>query len=227
MGRILTGSTSRVRIARPSLRQTHAVAASIVVLFAALHLANHLVALGGVAAHIAFMDMARHVYRQRFVEGALLVCAALQIGTGLTMVFRRAWPAKPLMRAQAIAGIVLALFLLVHIGAVLGARLSLRLDTNFYFAAAGLHTRSWAWFFAPYYIGAVVALFAHLGCAVQRRRRAGPAWRWPVAGAAAGLIVGTTIVLCLAGALVHVEIPPAYRLMFEPEASLTGHDFAL
>lgn len=187
-----------------ALRRVHAVSACVVGTFAVLHLANHLAALGGVEAHIAFMRAARHVYRQRAVEVLLLACVALQVGTGLSMVFGRAWPRSALLRVQSVAGIAIAAFLLVHVGAVLAARTLLGLDTTFHFAAAGLHAGGWAWFFAPYYFGAVTALFVHLGCAAQRRFGAGS--KLPILiGAVIGVALALIIVLCLAGVLIDVK----------------------
>lgn len=192
-------------------RRAHAASATVVGAFVLVHLANHVVALGGVAAHLAFMQMARQVYRQPAVEIVLLGCVAFQVASGLAMVATRRWPRAPQPRLQVIAGLVLALFLLVHVGAVLAARAWLALDTTFYFAAAGLHAGPWAWFFAPYYAGAVIALFVHLGCAVQRRR--GAASRgWRVIGAAAGVgaLLALAIIGCLAGVLTPVDIPARY-----------------
>ena len=51
--------------------------------------------------------------------------------------------------AQAISGLYLAAFLLIHVSAVAVGRLALELDTDFRFAAAGFHVVGWPWFFAP------------------------------------------------------------------------------
>jgi succinate dehydrogenase/fumarate reductase cytochrome b subunit len=192
-------------------RRAHGLSALIIVAFALLHLANHLVALAGVEAHAAFMLAARQVYRQPVVEGVLLMAVAFQVGSGLVMLATRRWPRAPLARLQSAAGAVLAFFLLVHVGAVLGARNWLGLDTTFHFAAAGFHVDPWSWFFAPYYAAAVVALFVHLGCAAQRRwGGAGGSLRWVGVAAAAGSVVALLIVGCLAGVLIEVDVPAPY-----------------
>lgn len=51
---------------------------------------------------------------------------------------------------QALSGAYLAFFLMVHVGAVLFGRTVLKLDTNFYYAAAGLYVPPFQFFFAPY-----------------------------------------------------------------------------
>ncbi|MES1162334.1 MAG: hypothetical protein ABUL50_04660, partial [Rhizobacter sp.] len=108
----------------------------------------------------------------------------------------------------ALAGLGLAAFLLVHVGAVLAGRALFGLDTNFHFAAAGLHVSPWVWFFLPYYAGAVVALFVHVGCALQRRAGAGK--RVIGVAAATGMATATVIVGCMTGVLIPVSIPAVY-----------------
>lgn len=203
-----------------SLRKLHALSAVLIAAFAFVHIANHLAAVAGVASHIAFMDAARTVYRQRVVEVVLLSCIAFQVISGLSLVFR-GWKQRHglIPWLQASSGIYLAFFLLMHVGAVLFGRFALGLDTNFYFAAAGFHVPPYQFFFAPYYFLGVVALFTHLGCAAywqsQGRPHAvriillvGPM----VAGAAAALL----IVLMLAGIVFPVEIPAQYKATYIP-----------
>ena len=203
-----------------SLRKLHAVSAVLIAAFACVHIANHLAAAAGVASHIAFMNAARTVYRQRVVEVVLLGCIALQVVSGLLLVFR-GWKQRHglIPWLQASSGIYLAFFLIAHVSAVLFGRVALGLDTNFYFAAAGFHVQLFPFFFAPYYFLGVVALFTHIGCAAywqgQGRPRAvrtfllvGPV----AAGAAAALL----IVLMLAGMVFPVEIPAQYKATYIP-----------
>jgi putative ABC transport system permease protein len=149
-----------------TLRKLHALSAVLIAAFACLHIVNHLVGLSGVAQHIAFMEVARSVYRFPAVEPALLSCVAFQIVSGLTFVVR-GWKQRNgfVPWLQAISGAYLSFFLVIHVGAVLFGRGVLHLNTNFYFAAAGFHVAPFQFFFAPYYFFAVVALFTHLGCA--------------------------------------------------------------
>jgi succinate dehydrogenase/fumarate reductase cytochrome b subunit len=135
------------------------------------------------------------------------------------MALRRRGPRRLLFdRLQALSGAYLAFFLLVHVVSVLSGRAMLGLDTNFYFAAAGLHVRPYPLFFAPYYGLAVAALFTHLACALRRRLPAAMplasrdrlAW----AGIAAGAMLAVLIVAAFSGIFYPVELPPAYRATF-------------
>lgn len=189
-------------------RRLHRTVGALLAAFVAVHIANHLAALAGVDAHVRFMDAARRVYRQPVVEAVLLLCAVLQAASGLRML----WAGRQRRRGvlawlQAGSGAYVALFLAIHVGAVLAGRMS-GLDTNFYFAAAGLHVWPFVLFFVPYYFLAVAALFVHLGFALRRGRAV-------VAGCSAiGIVVAGLIVATLMGKVVPVEIPARYLVTF-------------
>jgi hypothetical protein len=190
-------------------RRLHRAAGAVLAVFVTVHIANHLAALAGVDAHVRFMERARLVYRQPVVEVVLLLCAALQVASGVSMLWTgRHRRRTPVAWLQAGSGAYIALFLAIHVGAVLVARSLGGLDTNFYFAAAGLHVWPFALFFAPYYFLAVAALFAHVGCAL-RRGRAVVAWM-----SGAGVVVAVLIVATLMGKVVPVAIPTVYLTTF-------------
>jgi succinate dehydrogenase/fumarate reductase cytochrome b subunit len=190
-------------------RRVHRAVGAVLAVFVAVHVANHLAALAGVEAHIRFMDAARRVYRQPVVEAMLLLCVVLQAASGLHML----WAGRQRRRGmlawlQAGSGAYVALFLAIHVGAVLAGRIAGGLDTNFYFAAAGLHVWPFMLFFVPYYFVAVAALFVHLGCSLRRGRAV-------VAGfSAVGVVVAGLIVATLMGKIVPVEIPARYLMTF-------------
>ncbi len=194
-------------------RRVHRGSAIVVTAFVTVHVINHVAALGGVAAHLRFMDAARLVYRQGAVEAVLLLCVTLQACSGLVLAYR-GWGRRAgfLARLQAASGLYLALFLLIHVAAVLAGRVLLDLDTNFHYAAAGLHAGAARWFFAPYYFLALLALFAHLGCAVASRlSRTGPA-RAVVLGSAlaGGTVVSGLVLAAMVGMLYPYQVPQAY-----------------
>jgi succinate dehydrogenase/fumarate reductase cytochrome b subunit len=200
-------------------RRLHRLAAIAVGSYVLVHLANHLVALAGIGKHIAFMRAVRHVTRVPALETLLLVAVAVQAGSGLWMAMRRRAPRRLRFdRLQALSGAYLAFFLLVHVVSVLAGRTVLGLDTNFYFAAAGLHVWPYPLFFVPYYGLAVAALFVHLACALRRRLPA----RMPLAardrlawtGIAAGSVLAVLIVAAFSGVFYPVELPSAYRATF-------------
>jgi len=100
---------------------------------------------------------------------------------------------------------------------VLAGRAVLDLDTNLHYAAAGLHAGAARYFFAPYYFLAVLAVFAHLGCALS--------WRVPRTGNAraavlsvalsGGLVVSSLILAAMLGALYPYQVPREYLDTFQ------------
>lgn len=201
-----------------ALHRLHALSAAVIAVFVFVHMANHLAGLAGATDHIAFMETARSVYRIRLIEWALLCCVAFQIVSGLTL-FVRGWKQRHgfISWLQAIAGAFIAFFLIVHVGSVLFGRVALDLDTNFYFAAAGLHVAPFHFFFVPYYFLAVVALFTHVACAAYWRSGSHTSLARIIIVAipsAIGVIVSLLIVLSLGGALFPVEIPAEYKATY-------------
>lgn len=201
-----------------TLRDLHRTSAFVIVTFAVMHITNHLASLKSVATHIAFMEIARTVYRHWAIESILLFCVGFQVISGLWLVIR-GWKQRHglVPWLQAGSGMYLAFFLLVHVGAVLFGRSVLQLDANFYYAAAGLHVPPNQLFFAPYYFLAVLALSTHLGCAAywQLQAASRSARACAVGGAVlAGGIVSLLIVLSLAGKIQPVEIPAKYKATY-------------
>jgi hypothetical protein len=196
------------------LRGFHLCSALALSLFLVLHIGNHIAGLFGAQAHIVYMDVARHIYRNPIVEPILIVLVIWQALSGLIMVIR-GWKKRrgKVAWLQAISGIYLALFLLNHVAAVLAGRILQNLDTNIYFAAAGFHVPPWHLFFAPYYTLALAALGAHVGCALYWQ--IGPK-RKPLhkIALAACLIIGATLgllfVLSMSGQLFDLSIPAEY-----------------
>ena len=201
-----------------TLRKLHGLSALLLAAYAVVHIANHLVGLAGIEAHIAFMHAFRSVYRIPAVEAILLAAVAFQIYSGITFVVR-GWKQRQgfVPWLQAGSGAYLAFFFLNHVGAVLFGRTVLNLDTNFYFAAAGSYVVPFQFFFAPYYFLAVLALFCHLGCALYWQLQA----KSPLARGAAvavpmvvGCALSLVIVLTLAGVFYPIEIPPEYEATY-------------
>ena len=219
MNGIRTRADKTVAAARPArfrLQIFHYWSGLLLAVFILVHLANHLVALGGAAAHQATMATLRVVYRHPAVEALLLLAVAGQGFTGLRLYWlRRRHPHGSVAeRVQLWSGLYLAFFLLVHTGAVLTGRAWLGLDTNLYFAAAGINTWPFSLFFVPYYFLAVVAVFLHL--ASLHYQKASPLFgprrarrhAWGVAGA--GVAVALLILLGMSNRLQGLPIPPRY-----------------
>lgn len=201
-----------------SLRTLHRSSAVVVGLFALVHITNHLWSLVGIPEHIAFMELARKVYRQPVVESLLLFCVAFQVVSGLWLVMR-GWKQRTGAVAwmQAISGTVLAFFLAVHVSAVVFGRTVLALDTNFYYAAAGMHVPPYGFFFVPYYFLAVLALFTHFGCAVYWQLQSATAGMRRLAiglPVLVGAAVSVLLVLSLAARLQPFEVPARYKATY-------------
>ncbi|MGQ9425098.1 hypothetical protein ACXYTJ_06865 [Gilvimarinus sp. F26214L] len=196
----------------------HRGLAVAILLFVVAHIFNHLVGLAGVEAHSEFMDSARAVYRNPVVEPVLLIAVFCQVLLGLYFVYR-SWGDRAgfFQKAQVASGCYLALFLLARVGATLSARNVFDLDTNFFFAAAGMHTGAWAYFFVPYYF-LVVSIFVHVAAAVHwaltRESDSVAANRTGYVIMGMGAVVAITIVATLGGLFYEVVIPPEYGVMF-------------
>jgi succinate dehydrogenase/fumarate reductase cytochrome b subunit len=202
----------------PKLRNRHRLSAVILAAFLLVHIGNHLTGLAGQNWHMAYMAAARQVYRHFLVEPLLLALIVWQAGSGLTLLWRRRKGARSLIGwMQHLSGLYLAIFLLIHVTAVLSGRWVLGLDTDFRFAAAGFHVAPFIWFFVPYYFLAVLSLFVHAGCGVYWNMPSLPARLRQTVLAVfciAGLTAGPLIVLSLAGVLYPVDIPDAYRATY-------------
>jgi hypothetical protein len=169
--------------------------------FVLLHLANHVAGLAGQDVHRTAQIALRWLY-QGWLEPVLLVACGVQIATGLRLVWQRRFS---LWRsgAQPISGIYLALFLGIHVFAVMQARWS-GIETDLAFAAAGMHAGAWAYFFAPYYGLAIVAFGLHIAIPIGRRR--------PKTGRAivlASALLALALVALLAGMITPLRIAPS------------------
>lgn len=201
------------------LHKIHRMGACVLGAFLTLHLFNHLLAIGSPEAHIHFMEAYRAVYRNRVVEIILLLCSASQVASGLTFV-RRRWRDRHegLDPLQLGSGLYLAFFLLVHVGAVLAGRMRFGLDTNFYYAAAGMHVLPYRYFFMPYYFLAVLAITVHLARALHwlahDRLSAGALRVAKTLLVVSGVAVATLIVAAFSGGLYDVAVPAKYLATF-------------
>ena len=180
-----------------TLRRLHRALAVGLGLFLALHLGNHLAGLAGQDMHGTVQDVLRPIYRAPVVEALLLAALSLHVGLGLWLLFRR----KRWTR-QTVSGAYLALFLTIHLGAVMAARWH-GIDTDLAFAAAGLHAPApWPAVFALYYGLAVLAVFLHLSVPLGRRNA--NAGRMALG---LGLGVSVALVALLAGVVAPLSIP--------------------
>jgi hypothetical protein len=217
------GSTER-------LRRIHRRSAVMILVFASAHVSNHLFAIVNVSAHSYVMDVLRVVYRQPLVEGLLLTAIAVQLGTGAALIWRAHLRHPSItVNVQALSGMYLAVFFVAHVSAALMARG--QTDTNFVWAAGrrGLLASSGLTFLLPYYLLAVVALFAHVGAYLRPRIRqfmpdvSPQQFSYATAACCAIVVLTLGLALCgvhmvpdaaatlarLLGRFVEVELPPS------------------
>ena len=205
--------------AKPKFRLFHRASALLLATFLIIHIINHVVGLSGQANHIEFMRTIRPIYRHPIIEPMLLALFAVQIATGATMAMK-GWQERrgTVAWVQALSGLYIAAFLLIHVSSVVMGRVALGLDTDFRFAAAGFHVAGWPWYFIPYYFLAVFGLFVHVGCALYWKLGAGSRRSGRialVALAGLGAVLGVAFVASMAGLLHPVVIPLEYLATYQ------------
>jgi len=146
-----------------TIKKLHYISGLTITVFVGLHLFNHICSIFGAAKHIEVMNTLRTFYRNIFIETILLSAVLAQIFSGLTLFkINRKTALSNFDKLHIWTGLYLAIFLIIHLGAVLGGRLFLHLDTNFYFGVAGLNSFPYNLFFIPYYALAIISFFAHI-----------------------------------------------------------------
>ena len=172
-----------------------------ILLFAALHLTNHLAGLWGGQAHIAFMQLARRLYRYPAIEIALVFCFLFQFTTGIVLTWRgivRSLADDWMRRCQRISGAYIAVFLMSHFSAVARTRYLRHIDTNWvWLTSANLITDKWSVRLTPYYFFGIVALSLHAACAV-RLVLIGHGTKPSAANQIFGLVAGSGLIVAIA-----------------------------
>lgn len=199
-------------------RQLHYYAGLTIAVFVAVHLLNHLCSLLGPDAHIATMNTLRTVYRHPLAETVLLGAVLVQIISGLRLFGKTRQLATTFFgKLQRWTGLYLALFFLVHLSAVLGGRLLLHLDTNFYFGVAGLNTFPFNLFFVPYYGLAILAFFGHIASIHRKKMNRNVAGLSPANQATiillTGILLTVVIFYGLSNGFRGVAIPIEYNVL--------------
>jgi hypothetical protein len=114
------------------LRVAHGVSAlALVMIFLALHIANHLMFPAG-EGYNAVMKVFRHVYRNDILQPLVVALFLFQVGTGLFFVWRlSAAPSDRFRTFQIASGVYLAFYVLGHMDSVfIFARTYLGIDTG-------------------------------------------------------------------------------------------------
>jgi hypothetical protein len=202
---------TEVRPPGPRLVAFHGVLAlTVLLIFLAAHLINHLFGLWSPAMHGHVMHVLEAVYRAFVVEPLLVLSMLLLIVTGMTLAWRHtAIGGDAYRRVQTLTGAYLAAFILSHLTAIfLLARWLQHVHTNdwSYVSGApdGMLRNAWNLRLIPHYAMAVWAVTTHVGLGLRGVLRAhGVAQRRANFSAmgmsAAGAMVSVFITLGLIG----------------------------
>ena len=196
----------------------HYFSATILTIFIAFHLFNHLMSIFGPEWHIEWMNKFRLVYRNPLVESMLLIAVIIQIITGLKLFRNKSNMQIPFVdKIQICSGLYLAFFLVIHVSAVMVGRFILKLDTNYYFGVAGLNSFPANLFFIPYYSLAMLSFFVHIAAIHCKKMRSTILGLSPKVQAMFIFLLGCIFILTTFYGLTNqfrgVEIPEAYRVL--------------
>lgn len=200
------------------VKRIHYYSGLTLTIFVGLHLFNHCYSLLGAARHIEVMTLLRHFYRNVLVETIIVMAVVIQVISGLKLFIAGRKTAGPgFEKLQLWTGFYLALFFVIHLGAVFAGRFLLKLDTNFYFGVAGLNSFPANLFFIPYYGLAIIAFFGHIAALHYKKMKRNIFGMTPGVQAKCiivfGVCLAVIILLGLTNYLRGVEIPPAYRVL--------------
>jgi hypothetical protein len=185
--------------------------------FVVIHLLNHLWSIFGVEDHIHMMNSLRVYYRNPIAETLLLVSIVIQMISGIKLyALSRAKAKSGFEKIQQWTGLYLLVFLVIHVSAVLGARMLFHLDTNFYFGVVGINTFPLNLFFIPYYAMATISFFGHLAAIHAIKMRYNIAGFRPAQQATIIIIIGVAITFVLFYGFTNkfrgVVIPESYSI---------------
>jgi hypothetical protein len=198
--------------------KVHYTSGLIITAFIGIHLFNHTLSIFGADTHIEVMNTLRLFYRNIFIEKVLLVAVLLQIISGLTLFKNNRKKANtPFDKLHIWTGLYLAIFLTIHLSAVLGGRFLLHLDTNFYFGVAGLNSFPFNLFFIPYYALAILSFFGHIASIHSKKMKHTVLGLSPNGQAVIILFFGVVLTLVifygLTNNFIGVEIPQEYNVL--------------
>jgi hypothetical protein len=198
------------RLVPVPLRVTHGLSAlALVVIFLALHIANHLMLPAGEASYDAVMKVFRHVYRNDILQPLVDALFLFQVGTGLFLVWRlTAVPSDRFRTFQIASGVYLAFYVLGHMDSVfIFARTYLGTDTGRGFATGaptGIVRDPWNIRLLPHYWLGAFFVLAHLAAGrVRSLSRVASARCLPtdfmVAAAVVAAVIATVIMPGMCG----------------------------
>jgi hypothetical protein len=201
-----------------TIKKLHYFTGLIIAIFVGMHLFNHAMSVFGAEKHIEIMNTLRLFYRNILVETVLLIAVFIQIISGLKLFkINRKAAITNFEKLHIWSGLYLAIFLVIHLTAVLGGRIILKLDTNFYFGVAGLNTFPFNLFFIPYYGLAIISFFGHVAAVHSKKMKSKILGLTPEYQAIIifnlGIILTIIIFLGLTNNFRGIEIPEEYGVL--------------
>lgn len=201
-----------------SVKKLHQLSGIIISIYVGLHLVNHCYSVLGAEKHIELMSTFRILYRNIFIETLLLIAVANQIYSGLKLFIANRKIAHTFFEKLPIySGLYLAVFLVIHVSAVLVGRLLLNLDTNFYFGVAGLNHFPTNLFFIPYYALAIISFFGHIAAVHNKKMKRNIYGITPIIQAKLILYFGCGLTILIFFGLTNqfrgVQIPQTYHIL--------------
>jgi hypothetical protein len=201
-----------------NIKKLHYFSGIAISIFVGLHLINHFYSILGAKAHIEVMKDFRVVYRNIIAETILLSAVGIQIVSGIKLFLKKRQSVSNFFeKVQIWTGLYLAVFLIIHLSAVLSGRLILALDTNFYFGVTGLNTFPLNLFFIPYYGLAIISFFGHIAAIHSKKMNHKILGIEPRNQSYIILIIGILLTLIILYGLTNgfngVKIPKEYEIM--------------
>ena len=196
----------------------HYISGLTITVFVGLHLFNHVCSIFGEDKHIEIMDTLRLFYRNILVETILLSAVFVQIFSGLKLFkTNRKTAISNFEKLHIWTGLYLAIFFVIHLSAVLGGRLFLHLDTNYYFGVAGLNSFPFNLFFIPYYGLAIFSFFGHIASIHNKKMKQNILGLTPSRQSKSILIFGGCLTIIIFYGLTNhfdgVKIPTEYNVL--------------
>ena len=195
------------------MKKVHYSSGLFITVFIAFHLLNHAFAFVSLEKHLEIMKIFRVVYRNIIVETLLLMAVAVQVFSGIRLVLQTRKTAVSLIdKLHIYSGLYLAMFLLIHVSAVLSARFIFHIDSNSYFGAATLNHYPEIYLFVSYYFCAILSFFTHIGC-IHYKKTNSKSQTYAIIGI--GLIFAIALIIALTNNFNGFEISDEYNLLIK------------
>jgi len=196
------------------LRRAHRLNAIALAGFITIHMATHVSGLWGIEAYNTVQTALRTIYQFPPFEAALLVSITAQLVIGMILLVGRLRQGRPQgfwSWLQILSGGAFFIFMAQHLYSFAMARLYFDLDTNFYWPASVMSGPWFIYYFWPYYMLGVFAVFAHGAAGVRFAlldRGADRAARTvPAALIGVGAALAVIIPPIIAGAFYNIDLP--------------------